>query len=107
MGVSEAAEAVGGEAKPVSQRLGQVGCLRIEPIGVFSCRPCVTVGADRVAAAELASELVGRRRPWTRCAKGCVALESADEERVRVVEKHESVAREEFGGGLRRGQGSF
>jgi hypothetical protein len=80
VGVCEAAEAVGGEADPVSQRLGQVGCLRIELSGVFSRRPCVTVGADRVAAAELAGELVGCFRPGIRIAEGGVALESADEE---------------------------
>ncbi|GAA0895059.1 MULTISPECIES: hypothetical protein [Streptomyces violaceusniger group] len=103
MGIGESAKAVGGPAEPVTQGLGHQGCLRIEPISVLSGRLRVAVSADRVAAAELTGELVGCRRPGIRIAQGRVALEGADEERVRVIEEDEAIAREELGGGLRGG----
>ncbi|GAA3007019.1 hypothetical protein Sfulv_50420 [Streptomyces fulvorobeus] len=107
MGVGECTEAAGCSAKPVAQGLGHEGCLYIEPISMLPCCLRVAVGADRVAAAELAGELVGCRRPGIRIAQGRVSLEGADEERVRVVEEDEAITREELNGGLRGGQGAF
>lgn len=80
---------VGDEAESVSRWPGQVGYRRIEPIGVFSRRPRVSVGDERARIRAAMDRLLAGQPARSNGSLTAVALAAeADVHRMALHKRH-------------------